>query len=201
MEVIKEKIEHLHQFGKKIPHIVQLRDKTGVEEGFIILGALVLSVLLILIFMGGTILSVILTVVYPAFKSIKALETKGDDDDKIWLTYWCVFGIFSLVDEFGGIILSLIPFYYYIRLVFFVWMMHPSTQGATTVYKTVLKPLLSKNKDKIEKLIKDITGGASSAMKEGASFAAKELSKPEHLITAASYASQAKEQADKLNQY
>jgi len=138
--------------------------------------------------MGGTILSVILTVVYPSYKSIKALESKGDDDDKIWLTYWCVFGIFSLVDEFGGIILSLIPFYYYIRLVFFIWMMHPTTQGATVVYKTVLSPLLKKNKDKIETLIKDIAGGATSAMKDGASFVGKELSKPENMMKAASYA-------------
>ena len=101
--------------------------------------------------MGGTILTVIFTVVYPAYKSIKALETKDDDDDdKEWLTYWCVFGISSLVDEFGGIILSLIPFYYYIKLLFFVWMMHPSTKGAIMVYHSVLKPLLSKNKAKIE---------------------------------------------------
>ena len=109
--------------------------------------------------MGGTILSVVFTVVYPAYKSIKALETKDDeDDDKVWLTYWCVFGIFSLVDEFGGIILSLIPFYYYIRLIFFIWLMHPSTQGATVVYKSVLKPLLEKNKDKIEKFIDEVKG-------------------------------------------
>lgn len=114
---------------------------------------------MILIFMGGTILTVVLTVVYPAYKSIKALETKdNDEDDKVWLTYWCVFGIFTLVDEFGGIILSLIPFYHYIKLAFFVWMMHPATHGATTVYKVILKPLLEAHRPRIEKFIEEVRG-------------------------------------------
>jgi receptor expression-enhancing protein 5/6 len=57
-----------------------------------------------------------------------ALETKDDDnDDKTWLTYWCVFGVFTLVDEFASFLLNIIPFYAYIKLVFFIWMMHPKT--------------------------------------------------------------------------
>mmetsp|Transcript_11518 Transcript_11518/g.8424 ORF Transcript_11518/g.8424 Transcript_11518/m.8424 type:complete len:110 (+) Transcript_11518:136-465(+) len=107
------------------------------------LGIIVISSLLILIFMGGKILTVVFTVVYPGYKSIKALETKDtEDDDKAWLTYWCVFGIFSLVDEFGSVLLSLIPFYYYIKLGLFVWMMSPQTNGATVIYKSALRPIL-----------------------------------------------------------
>jgi receptor expression-enhancing protein 5/6 len=99
-----------------------------VESGYFLGGAIILSALIILITMGGTILSAVITVVYPGFKSIKALETKdNDDDDSVWLTYWCVFGIFTLVDEIGWILLSMIPFYYYIKLGFFLWMMAPQT--------------------------------------------------------------------------
>lgn len=133
--------------------------------------------------MGGTILTVVLTVVYPAYKSIKALETKDDDeDDKIWLTYWCVFGVFTLVDEFGYIILNLIPFYFYIKLIFFIWMMNPNTKGSLIVYNKVLKPLLARNKDKIEKFIAEVKGGAMSAAKDMSSQAMKELSKPENMM-------------------
>ena len=32
--------------------------------------------------------------VYPAYMSIKAIETKGGDDDKQWLTYWLVYSFF-----------------------------------------------------------------------------------------------------------
>lgn len=120
--------------------------------------------------MGGTILTVVLSVVYPAYKSIKALQTEDtEDDDKIWLTYWCVFGIFTLLDEFLGFLLSMIPFYYYIKLGFFVWMMHPSTKGATVIYRMILKPLLEKHKDSIEKFIAEVKGSALDAAKEAAS--------------------------------
>lgn len=106
MEILKQKTEVLTQLGKKVPQIVQIREKTGIEEGLIILGFMVLSSLIILITMGGTILTVVLSVVYPAYRSIKALQTDDtEDDDKVWLTYWCVFGVFTLVDEFLGFIL------------------------------------------------------------------------------------------------
>ena len=79
-----------------------------------------------MVFLGGTILTVMITVLYPGIKSIKALETKETgEDDKAWLTYWTVFGISTLLDEFGGFILSIIPFYYYVKLAFFVWLMLP----------------------------------------------------------------------------
>lgn len=93
--------------------------------------------------MGGTILFLIFTVIYPAVQSIKAIESAGGDDDKIWLTYWCVFGTFTLLDEFCGFILDFIPFYSYIRLGFFLYLMLPQTRGALTVYTVVLKPLLT----------------------------------------------------------
>lgn len=136
----------------------------------IILGFIVLSSLIILITMGGTILTVVLSVVYPAYKSIKALQTDDtDEDDKIWLTYWCVFGTFTLVDEFLGFILQMIPFYYWIKLGFFVWMMHPATKGATVIYRMILKPLLERNKDSIEKFINEVKGSALDAAKQAAS--------------------------------
>jgi receptor expression-enhancing protein 5/6 len=75
--------------------------------------------------MGAAILTVIITVVYPAVQSIKALESKEGDDDKTWLTYWVVFGVFTLLDEFVGFILEYIPFYFYLRLAFFLYLMAP----------------------------------------------------------------------------
>jgi receptor expression-enhancing protein 5/6 len=123
---------------------------------------------MVFITMGGTILTVILSVVYPAYKSMKALETKDTgDDDKVWLTYWCVFGIFTLIDEFGSFLLNMIPFYFYIKLCFFVWMMSSRTQGADIVYRKLLSPILLKHKDQIDAFIAEVKGSAMSAAKEG----------------------------------
>lgn len=126
MEIIKQNVQKLNTYGQRIPPIVKLSEATKVEPGYILGGALTLASLIIFFLFGGAILSAVLTVVYPAFKSIKALETKDDDeDDKAWLTYWVVFGVFTLLDEFAFFILNLIPFYWYIRLGFFVWLMAP----------------------------------------------------------------------------
>ena len=39
---------------------------------------------------------------YPAYCSIKALETLNKQDDKKWLTYWVVFAFFSVLEFFAG---------------------------------------------------------------------------------------------------
>lgn len=151
MELVKKRVQVLNKYAERIPPIVDLSKKTNVEPGYFLGGAIILAALIILITMGGTILSAVVTVVYPAFKSIKALESKDtDEDDSVWLTYWCVFGIFTLLDEFAFILLSLIPFYFYIKLGFFLWMMAPQTQGATIIYKSILRPLLIKHRDRID---------------------------------------------------
>ena len=57
--------ERLNKYAVKIPPIVQAADATGQKPGLILLAAIVLMALLVLIFMGGQILMVVLTVVYP----------------------------------------------------------------------------------------------------------------------------------------
>lgn len=119
-------MQSLNKYANKIPPIMILSEKTKQEPGLILAVFIVIGALVILIFLGATILTTVITVVYPAIQSIKALETKvNEEDDKVWLTYWIVFGVFTLFDEFGAIVLTLIPFYYYVKLAFFVWMMAP----------------------------------------------------------------------------
>ena len=75
--------------------------------------------------------------------SIKAIESKEDDKDKEkWLSFWCVFGIFQTLEMFIGFILCYIPYYYWVRLAFFVYMMAPQTNGAAMCYQKVFQPFL-----------------------------------------------------------
>ena len=39
---------------------------------------------------------------YPAYCSIRALESSVKSDDTQWLTYWVVFAAFSVVEYFAG---------------------------------------------------------------------------------------------------
>lgn len=195
MEQINKASEALEQHAHKIPPLIELSKKTGQRPGKIMLLGAVVVALLILYFMGMSILTVAISVAYPALKSIRALETKDDEeDDKMWLSYWCVFGVFTIVDEFAGFILLLIPFYVYIKLAFFLWMQAPQTQGALVVYNKGLKPLLLKHGDKIEQWISRIKAEANSAASDIQKKAQEEMSKPENISMAANLASQAQQQ-------
>lgn len=186
MEIVKQRVQHLNKYATQIPPVMMLADKTKQEPGLILGVGIIVASLFIIITLGWTILTTIITVVYPAIQSIKALETKGnDDDDKTWLTYWVVFGIFTLLDEFGGIVLSFIPFYFYVKLGFFVWMMAPQTKGAEVFYRNVLRPILIANKDKIERVIAEVKGSTVELRKAATDAVREEMSKPENLMKAA----------------
>ena len=81
----------------------------------------------------------LLGVAYPCFMSFLALESDDDDDDKQWLTYWVTFGLVSIVDQYIGFILHFVPFYYFIKMGFLIWLFHPSTRGATFIYNNYIR--------------------------------------------------------------
>ena len=88
--------------------------------------------------------------------SFLALETKRTDDDKKWLTYWVSFGAFNILDHFSKIITQFIPFYLTFKVLFLIWMMHSSTEGALTIYNNLILPNVEKYKSEIEEAEKRI---------------------------------------------
>jgi receptor expression-enhancing protein 5/6 len=50
--------------------------------------------------------------VYPAYASVKAIESHKKEDDTKWLTYWVVFAYLSTIEFFSDILLSWFPFYW-----------------------------------------------------------------------------------------
>lgn len=49
---------------------------------------------LVMLGVGQVYITTMIGVLYPAFMSFLALETDDKEDDKLWLTYWVVFGFF-----------------------------------------------------------------------------------------------------------
>jgi len=98
--------------------------------------------------------------------SFKALETSGSGDDKQWLTYWVVYSLFTVLDTFIGFTLSFIPFYYFIKLAFFVYLFHPQTLGASVIYDKVIQPVLKKYEGDIDSGINRVGNKLKSDMWE-----------------------------------
>ena len=118
----------------------QIASMTGLTVPQITRYAMYAGVACVMLGIGSTYITVALGVAYPCFMSFIALESDGGEDDKQWLTYWVVFGLLNILDSFAGFILAFIPFYFFLKLCFLIFLMHPSTMGATMVYNTYILP-------------------------------------------------------------
>ncbi|KAL7568454.1 hypothetical protein ACA910_012166 [Epithemia clementina (nom. ined.)] len=144
---VEQVIAKVDAFMAKYPQLSQydrlkeIEDKTGYPKSiFFIIGVLLFGTVLVLV--GGTKLIVdLMGFVYPAYMSFKSMDS-GSQDMTQWLTYWVVFSFLSILENLLGFLVDFIPFYTWIKIGIIVWMYHPSTMGAKTVYEQGLRPLL-----------------------------------------------------------
>jgi len=115
-------------------------------------GFLFVAGLLLLLFSGFTIVVTCYTVIYPGLLSIRAINSKRKDDDKTWLTYWLIFGLLNVAETFLGFVFYFTPYWTWVRIGLFIWLLQ--FNGSKTLYDTVLRDLLAKNKDLIKDFIK-----------------------------------------------
>ena len=97
---------------------------------------------------------------------------------------------------FFEFILAFIPYYYILRVVFFIFLMAPQTNGAAMVYKTFISPFLKKHEDEIKNIITNIQKQADEAAKEGlaaANKAAKDNLTAENLMKGAAKVQEAQD--------
>ena len=137
-----------------------------VNPGLLLGGILSVIFLIVMLIKGWLIVMTFITVLYPAVHSIRAIESKEEEDDKVWLTYWMVFGVLNVLETFFGFIFWIIPYWGWLRLGLFVWLLLPQFRGSKVIYDSVVKPLMEKNKELIESWIKKAKTAAESAAKE-----------------------------------
>ncbi|EJT78674.1 hypothetical protein GGTG_03773 [Gaeumannomyces tritici R3-111a-1] len=98
-------------------------------------------------------LSSIASFLFPLFGSYKALKTNDPAQLTPWLMYWVVLACALLVESWTDWFLCWVPFYAYIRLFFFLYLILPQTQGARIIYQEQIHPYLQKNEDAIDEFI------------------------------------------------
>ena len=139
-------------------------DKIGVKVAHLALGVIGLLCLAVVFQYGATVISFGVGFLYPAYMSFKTVELKDNKkEDRLWLTYWLVFGFIHVLDDFLGIILYFLPLYNVMKILFYIWLFHPKTEGAMFVYDKILKGLLKKYEDKIDSGIQKIKEKADEA--------------------------------------
>nr|ALS04697.1 receptor expression-enhancing protein 5-like protein [Pseudodiaptomus poplesia] len=159
-------IKILNQPGPVGDAFTVAEKKTGVQKVYIAYGALVVIALWLAFGYGAQLLANLIGFAYPAYCSMKALETKTTvADDRKWLTYWVVFAVFSIAEFFADILVGWVPFYWLSKCVFLMWCMAPiSANGSEIIYTRIIRPYFLKNQTAIDKLVDKTASKASDLL-------------------------------------
>uniref|UniRef100_A0A8C9XE49 Receptor expression-enhancing protein n=1 Tax=Sander lucioperca TaxID=283035 RepID=A0A8C9XE49_SANLU len=136
----------------------KLEEKTGIKKKIIVVG------LYLVYGYGAALICNLIGFVYPAYYSVKAIESPSKEDDTKWLTYWVVYGVFSLGEFFSDIFLYWFPFYYAFKCLFLLWCMAPvSWNGSQFIYDKVVRPIFLRHEAMVDNMVSNLGGRAMNA--------------------------------------
>ncbi|KAK1267671.1 HVA22-like protein a [Acorus gramineus] len=82
----------------------------------------------------------LITLAYPLYASIRAIESKSPVDDQQWLTYWVLYSFITLFELTFAKLLEWLPFWPYAKLLATCWLVLPYFSGAAYVYEHYVRP-------------------------------------------------------------
>lgn len=173
MNNISGHLSHLRTKLDKVPVLVKAEEVSKIPKEYLVLSGGTVLFSFIFFQTGAGALCSIIGFVYPALKSLQAIEDNIRGDDTQWLIYWVVYSFFHIIEAFTDFLIYWIPFYFAFKLAFLLWAMLPQTQGAKFLYDGFLKDFLKKNESKIDAALDEAKRSMSSVAAEMAAATAE----------------------------
>uniref|UniRef100_A0A453KYI5 HVA22-like protein n=1 Tax=Aegilops tauschii subsp. strangulata TaxID=200361 RepID=A0A453KYI5_AEGTS len=86
-----------------------------------------------------------LTLIYPLYASICAMESTSKLDDGQWLAYWIIYSFIALFEMAAEQVLYWIPLWYELKLLFVAWLVLPQFRGASFIYEKFVREQIRKH--------------------------------------------------------
>lgn len=163
-----EVTKKLHEPNAVNNTLGKIEEKTGVDRFFIVASIAGLFALYLIFGHFAELVCNFIGFLYPAYISIKAIESSSKADDTQWLTYWVVFATFSILEFAEDEITGYFPVYWLCKCIFLLWLYLPMTMGAQKLYAKVIHPAFSKYQQTIEARFGKFVNKAADGIKEGA---------------------------------
>jgi receptor expression-enhancing protein 5/6 len=145
---VQQALNKVDVFMSKYPTVCQyekmkqLETKTGYPKAGFFLVAVMLVFSLVFSMGGAKLLTDLVSFIYPAYMSFKAIDSANELEHTQWLTYWVVFSFVSIIESIFAFLTDFIPFYFFLKVGFFIWLYHPKFLGAGLVYAQGIKPFV-----------------------------------------------------------
>ncbi|CAL0327619.1 unnamed protein product [Lupinus luteus] len=87
----------------------------------------------------------VLTLLYPLYASVVAIESPSKIDDEQWLAYWIIYSFLTLAEMVLQPILEWIPIWYDVKLLIVAWLVLPQFKGASYLYERFVREYIRKH--------------------------------------------------------
>lgn len=125
----------------KYPAMLKLERKIGIPKARLVAGLALAIIGYGLLHLAASMVLSLIIFAYPAFMTMKALESGIKSEHTLWLAYWVTAAAFQLFEAFSmGALAHVVPFYSVLKIVLHMWLYLPVTQGALVIYEAALRP-------------------------------------------------------------
>jgi len=140
----------LHEPNSVTKVLEQIEVKTGVKRLYLVSAVAAIQALYLIFGHFAELVCNFIGFLYPAFVSMRAIESATKGDDTQWLTYWVLFALLSMVEFFSESIVGYFPIYWLVKCIFLLYLYLPMTMGAQKIYHKLIQPMIAKHQKPLD---------------------------------------------------